>query len=106
MTKKEAKKMEMEKNQPQTEAEKKERYMSLFYDALEENKLLKGGRTHRLSIGGVSLEIVPSAKLSPRQVFNMYVEFLKELKELHGDKHLFAAVPKDGESNPFDGLFG
>ena len=67
------KEMKEEKNPPKTEQEKKERYMSLFYDALEENKLLKGGRTHRLSIGGVSLEIVPSAKLSPKQVFNMYI---------------------------------
>ena len=99
--------MKKEKSQPKTETEKKERYMSLFYDALEENKLLKGGKTHRLTIGGVSLEIVPSAKLSPQQVFNMYVRFLKELKELHGDKHLFAAIPKEGDTNnPFDGLFG
>ncbi len=100
------KEMKEEKNPPKTEQEKKERYMSLFYDALEENKLLKGGRTHRLSIGGVSLEIVPSAKLSPKQVFNMYINFLKELKELHGDKHLFAAVNKESGENPFDGLFG
>ena len=71
-----------------------DRFKSLYFDSSQENLLLKGGRTHRLSIGGVTLEIVPSSKMSPKQVFNMYIKFLKELKDLHGDKHLLA--PKDG----------
>ena len=80
-----------------------DRFKSLYFDSSQENLLLKGGRTHRLSIGGVTLEIVPSSKMSPKQVFNMYIKFLKELKELHGDKHLLA--PKDEQPNT-DGLAG
>jgi len=79
-----------------------DRFKSLYFDSSQENLLLKGGRTHRLSIGGVTLEIVPSSKMSPKQVFNMYIKFLKELKELHGDKHLLA--PKEAPSN--DSLAG
>ena len=80
-----------------------DRFKSLYFDSSQENLLLKGGRTHRLSIGGVTLEIVPSSKMSPKQVFNMYIKFLKELlKELHGDKHLLA--PKEAPNS--DGLSG
>ena len=80
-----------------------DRFKSLYFDSSQENLLLKGGRTHRLSIGGVTLEIVPSSKMSPKQVFNMYIKFLKELKDLHGgDKHLLA--PKEAPSS--DGLSG
>tara|TARA_R100000234_G_C4913456_1_gene140933 strand:- start:320 stop:643 length:324 start_codon:yes stop_codon:yes gene_type:complete len=79
--------------------------MSALFDSKQENLLLKGGRTHRLSIGGVTLEIVPSSKLSPQQVFNMYIKFLKELKELHGDKHL-SATPQPPSQEGIGGLFG
>jgi hypothetical protein len=79
--------------------------MSALFESNQENLLLKGGRTHRLSIGGVTLEIVPSSKLSPQQVFNMYIKFIKELKELHGDKHL-AATPQPPSQEGISGLFG
>tara|TARA_R100000231_G_scaffold39793_1_gene34555 strand:- start:587 stop:913 length:327 start_codon:yes stop_codon:yes gene_type:complete len=80
--------------------------MSALFDSKQENLLLKGGRTHRLSIGGVTLEIVPSSNLSPQQVFNMYVKFIKELKELHGDKHLSAMPQPASQENGLGGLFG
>ena len=67
--------------QKKNEMTDSDRFKSLYFDSSQENLLLKGGRTHRLSIGGVTLEIVPSSKMSPKQVFNMYIKFLKELKE-------------------------
>tara|TARA_R100000278_G_C5422216_1_gene146986 strand:+ start:206 stop:493 length:288 start_codon:yes stop_codon:yes gene_type:complete len=95
----------MPKEQKKNEMMDDDRYKSLFFDSSQENLLLKGGRTHKLSIGGVTLEIVPSSKLSPQQVFNMYIKFLKELKELHGDKHLLAP-PQTPSSEGLSGLFG
>ena len=93
---------EKKKNEMKKEVSREGSTMSALFESNQENLLLKGGRTHRLSIGGVTLEIVPSSKLSPQQVFNMYIKFLKELKELHGDKHLLA--PKEAPSS--DGLSG
>ena len=93
-----------EKKKNEVEMTKESAAMSALFDSKQENLLLKGGRTHRLSIGGVTLEIVPSSKMSPKQVFNMYIKFLKELKELHGDKHLLA--PKEvPSSDSLSGLF-
>ena len=94
--------------QKKNEMTDSDRFKSLYFDSSQENLLLKGGRTHRLSIGGVTLEIVPSSKMSPKQVFNMYIKFLKELKELkelHGDKHL-SATPQPPSQEGIGGLFG
>ena len=92
--------------QKKNEMTDSDRFKSLYFDSSQENLLLKGGRTHRLSIGGVTLEIVPSSNLSPQQVFNMYVKFIKELKELHGDKHLSAMPQPASSENGLGGLFG
>ena len=96
---------EKKKNEMKKEVSREGSTMSALFESNQENLLLKGGRTHRIRIGGVTLEIVPSSKLSAQQVFNMYIKFIKELKELHGDKHL-SATPQPPSQEGIGGLFG
>ena len=55
-----------------------------------EANLLRGGNKHILRAGVVQIEVVPTEATTFKEIMEGFSEFMKTLKELHGNEHLIA----------------
>jgi len=76
-----------------------------MYELDQQNSALRGGNKHVLNLGVARLEIVPTSKgESVADVFKCFTKFAKDLKKLHGDKHLVVRFEGDTPAVPADSM--
>jgi len=57
-----------------------------------EANLLRGRNKHILRAGVVQIEVVPTEATTFKEIMEGFSEFMKTLKELHGNEHLIARI--------------
>jgi len=76
-----------------------------MYQLDQQNSALRGGNKHVLNLGVARLEIVPTSKgESVADVFKCFTKFAKDLKKLHGDKHLVVRFEGEAPLVPTDSM--
>ena len=76
-----------------------------MYELDQQNSALRGQNKHVLNLGVARLEIVPTSKgESVADVFKCFTKFAKDLKKLHGDKHLVVRFEGEAPLVPTDSM--